>query len=219
MNVNIVGNDDIKSLEKAISKNLNVIVVKKFIKKNQCSFIIDLCHKYSKTKIQKGIYYSIDVLPKKVKTQRIFRTFIFKKFLDNNIGKKLIYIQEDIIKSKIPKNYHRRFQVIHYPDGGGFFDWHKHQRYPSNYGIILNLSKYDKLNNGLTEFKYGKKIIKLTDNNIDAGDLILFKYDLTHRVSEVRPDKDLKFDKKGRWTLILPILQNKELIYNHGNKK
>ena len=35
----------------------------------------------------------------------------------------------------------RRFQFIHYPKGGGFFDWHEHPRYPVNYGMILNRVK------------------------------------------------------------------------------
>ena len=42
---------------------------------------------------------------------------------------------------RIGKGEKRYSKIIHYPPGGGFFDWHTHPRFPTNYGLILNLSK------------------------------------------------------------------------------
>ena len=72
--------------------------------------------------------------------------------------------------------------------------------------MILNLS--ERKNNfdvGATEILStdGTKIC--VENFCDIGDLILFKYDLKHRVSPCNPYDDLTFDINGRWTAILPI--------------
>jgi hypothetical protein len=95
---------------------------------------------------------------------------------------------------------------VHYPRGGGYFDEHKHKRYPSNYGIIITLSKKGRdFDQGVTSIKYNNKYINLEKNNITCGDLILFRFDLPHKITPVDPDRYLSFDEKGRWTLILNI--------------
>ena len=208
MDINILEKGKIKNLNKLLNNNSKVIILKKFITKKNTLRIINHCHGLPDK--NNNFFSSIDISPKKVKTQRIFRTFIFKKFFDQITIDKLIDISENYILNKIPKGYHRRIQVIHYPSGGGYFDWHKHKRYPTNYGMILNLSKKTNYSSGGNEFKYKNKIIKL--KKLDAGDLVLFRYDLIHRVSEVEKNRNLTFDKNGRWTLILPILPNSEKI-------
>ena len=97
--------------------------------------------------------------------------------------------------------------VIHYPIGGGFIQWHSHPRFPNNYGLILNLTQkgehFDK--GGFTEIvSTDGEVIKL-EEHCNAGDLVLFKYDLKHRVAPCDSDKDLTFAANGRWTAILPI--------------
>ena len=208
MNIRTLKNNEVIYLKKFIDDNTKVIIIKKYVTKYKCQNIINYCHNHFKKKNDKNFYTSIDILPKNVKTDRIFRTFIFRKFFDKEVITKLINLQKKYINNNIPEGYHRRIQIIHYPIGGGFFDWHKHDRFPTNYGLILNLSKKNNFSSGLTEFKYKNNIIHLKNQNIDAGDLILFRYDLVHKVSVVDIKKDLTFNKKGRWTLILPILKN-----------
>jgi len=88
----------------------------------------------------------------------------------------------------------------------GFFDWHSHPRFPVNYGLILNLSeKCVNLNEGATEIirNNGDKIC--VEDFSDIGDLILFKFDLKHRVAPCNPKDDMVFDVNGRWTALMPI--------------
>lgn len=108
--------------------------------------------------------------------------------------------------SDIKENQIRRFQFIHYPKGGGYFDWHEHPRYPVNYGLILNLSKKG--------FNFDEEATEIERNNgericvedvSDIDDLILFRYDLRYRVAPCNPHDDLVFDSNGRWTAIMPI--------------
>ena len=156
------------------------------------------------------------MLPSKVQTQRIFRSFHFGKDDGSeyyNTVKDFFARLEDFQKkytvpdSDIPKNFKRFWQIIHYPRGGGFFDWHEHPRYPVNYGLIVNLSEKNReFNTGQTEFKIDGTIIKV-DDYADVGDLILFRFDLEHRVAPCDPEEDLLFSSNGRWTAVLPVLE------------
>ena len=122
----------------------------------------------------------------------------------------LIKFQKKIVKLKHKKKIYRKIQIIHYPKGGGFFDKHHHPRYPTNYGIIITLSeKFKDFKEGVTNFVINKKNISLEKFNLSTGDLILFRFDIPHYISPVDPDKDLTFDKKGRWTLVLPVYHEK----------
>lgn len=209
---------DLKSLDKVIleiKKNTPIIIYRNFLNKINCKKIIDICHenyslKYNRKKPQNKFlnFSSIDVLPSSVKTNRIFRTFemsdyFVSKFLS---VRNLITFQKKILKPKHKKKLYQKVQVIHYPKGGGFFDKHYHPRYPTNYGIIITLSeKYNDFKEGVTNFVINKKNISLEKFNVSRGDLILFRYDIPHFISPVDPNENLKFDKKGRWTLILPV--------------
>ena len=96
-------------------------------------------------------------------------------------------------------------KIIHYPRGGGYFDWHTHKRYPQNYGLILNLSKKNKDHEqGTTLFKLKGKLFSF-EKILNQGDLILFKNNIPHAVSKVDPYHDLTFNDKGRWTFTMPI--------------
>lgn len=72
--------------------------------------------------------------------------------------------------------------------------------------MILNLSeKGVDFEEGATEIitdEGGKVTVEKISN---IGDLILFRYDLKHRVAPCDLDEDLVFDKKGRWTAVIPI--------------
>ena len=101
-----------------------------------------------------------------------------------------------------------RPQIINYPKGGGFFDWHIHPRFPNNYGLILNLSKKGRdFHSGQTEFvdpSDDTTIIQI-DDYADIGDLTIFRFDLNHRVAPVDENEDLSFSDNGRWTAVLPL--------------
>jgi len=71
--------------------------------------------------------------------------------------------------------------------------------------LILYLSEKGKdYKHGDTEFKDVDGSI-LTAQDARKGDLVLFKFDLPHRVSPCDPDEDLCFGRNGRWSLVLPI--------------
>ena len=193
-----------------IKKSFPIIILRQFADKTECKNIINLSHNLAKKlpnrkKINNNML-SFDVLPMNVKTNRIFRTIYFnKQIIKKRIFQKLKMFQEKHVIKKY-KNIIRKFRSIHYHRGGGFFDWHKHPRYPNNYGIILNLSSYKKdFKKGSNLFKINKKIINIENLNLSAGDLILFRYNIPHCVTPVDPENNLTFDKKGRWTIILPI--------------
>jgi len=218
-NIFILNKYDGKKIINQIDNNTPIVICRNFLSKTDCNQIINLCDSNAtlemnrKKKLNKFLnFYSIDVLPQKVKTSRVFRTFELSEFALNKFLKtkiKILQLQKKILKLKKNKIF-RKFQVIHYPKGGGFFDWHNHPRYPTNYGMIITLSEKGKnFKEGVTNFKIKNKILNLEKFNISAGDLILFRFDLSHSISKVDPKENLLFDKNGRWTLVVPVYHDK----------
>ena len=214
MTVKILGKNDIGKLKNLVKSSFQVIVIKKFAEKKKCFELIKYCHTQSKKikhgkKNKNGLFFTFDVMPLKGKTDRIFRMFnLGVKYCNNSKLVKDIYkLQQDYIqKNKKNKKIYRRTQVIHYPKGGGFFGEHHHPRYPTNYGIILTLSeKFNHFTQGVTNFKYRGKNINLESFNVTTGDLILFKYDLPHKITPCDPKEELIFNEKGRWALVVPL--------------
>ena len=197
----------------------NIIVIKEFLSQKICEEVVVKIHNLMKKLPYRseidGIFYSIDVLPSNTKTNRIFRTIDFreessiKKFDDVSlIFKKMKDFQSSYVinEADIKLNQRHRLQFIHYPKGGGWFDWHQHPRYPVNYGLILNLTERGKnFDIGSTEIELENGDVISVEDIANIGDLILFRYDLRHRVSPCNPYDDLVFDANGRWTAILPI--------------
>jgi hypothetical protein len=140
---------------------------------NTLNAVIDYCINVSKNnphrKISKeGDFYSVDVYPQNVITQRLFRKYMLgNNFLNKfkMINQVIDFQYKKILKPK--KKIRPEIQVVHYPRGGGYFDEHKHERYPSNYGIIITLSKKGRdFDQGVTSIKYNNKYINLEKNNI-----------------------------------------------------
>ena len=213
MLVNTIKKNKINLLKKKINKNTPVIIVKNFIKPNYCKKIIKYCETIAKNtphrKLSKNRdFYSLDVLPNNVKTDRIFRTFVLGRQAQQKykfINQIKEFQKEYILKLKKKKIF-SKVQVMHYPIGGGFFAEHKHQRLPTNYGIILTLSKKGRdFKTGVTNFRFKNKKINIDNHDISAGDIILFRYDLYHSISPCDPKKNLSFNNKGRWTMIFPV--------------
>lgn len=99
-----------------------------------------------------------------------------------------------------------RPQFIHYPRGGGHFDWHIHPFLPQKVGLILSLSERGvDFQKGGTEFKFDDKVCSIElEHNI--GDIALFRYDIEHRISEIDNTEELNFDStNGKWSFILPF--------------
>ena len=99
-----------------------------------------------------------------------------------------------------------RPQIIHYPVGGGWFDWHCHQLKPQYFGLILNLSKKGKdYEAGSTKFRIGLKEISI-DHIHDQGALAFFRYDLEHCVEHIKPlTTELNWNL-GRWSAVMPLI-------------
>ena len=195
-----------------VNNKTPIIICRNFLNKKVCKKIINFCVNHSsfdvnrKNKVNKFFdFHRIDVLPQKVQTSRIFRTFVLSKYTIDKFGetkKKILKLQKKILKFK-KKKIISKFQVIHYPRGGGFLDWHSHPRYPTNYGLIITLSEKGRnFKEGVTKFKINNKLINLEKYSVSAGDLILFRFDLNHSISKVDPKENLTFDKNGRWTLV-----------------
>lgn len=215
----IIVKKNLNKIFEEIKKNSPIIIYKNFLNKKDCKNIITLCHKnYSfninRNKIRNKFFNfsSIDILPTKVKTNRIFRTFELSNYSINKFKKikDLLTFQNKILKFNKNKKIFRKVQVIHYPRGGGFFEKHHHPRYPTNYGLIITLSEKKRdFKKGVTNFLVKKKNINLEKYNLTRGDLILFRFDLPHHISPCDPDMDLTFDVKGRWTMVLPVYHEK----------
>ena len=92
MLVNTIQKNQINLLKKKINKNTPVIIVKNFIKPVYCKKIIKYCEIIAKNtphrKLSKNKdFYSLDVLPSNVKTDRIFRTFVLGNKIQNKYNR------------------------------------------------------------------------------------------------------------------------------------
>jgi len=197
-----------------------VYVVQDFLERGTCTNIVREIHNVMKAmpqrKLHKGGFFSFDVLPVGTESQRIFRSIEYKEGESYQLSESvdlLCNLMKQFQMKWLTGNischhsqYARRLQITHYPRGGGFFDWHEHPRFPVNYGMIVNLSQNgENYHHGATEIETdGGKIIR-TEEFCNIGDLILFRYDLRHRVGPCDPENDLIFDTNGRWTSIMPI--------------
>jgi hypothetical protein len=91
-------------------------------------------------------------------------------------------------------------QIIHYPNGGGFFGRHWHNLQPQRLGFITVLSEFGK------DFKRGATVFDIDGDVVDMegrqliGDVCIWRYDYHHWVSQ--SDLQEKFDwnsSDGRW--------------------
>jgi hypothetical protein len=205
-------------LVEEIKKNTPLIVIRDFFKKQTCKNIVTLCVKNSSIKnhrVKKFNKYfdlfTLDILPSNVLTNRIFRRFELSEYAMNKFEeiKKLIKLHNKVlkklpVKGKKKTGSNKRVAVMHYPKGGGYFDWHQHIRYPTNYSGIVTLSKKGSdFNQGGVNFEIAGKKIDLEKYNISIGDLLLFRYDLKHSISKVDPKENLVLDSSGRWSLVM----------------
>jgi hypothetical protein len=202
----------------------DLIVVKNFVAPNLCQRFIDELVAFTATNEPRlgdrfrEDFYQVDIEPEKSVTKRIFRTFFMvprngclASTVAHEVFSRLLRVQIDILGidtsfSEDPAVLASRPQVINYPRGGGYFDWHTHPRFPTDYGLILNLSrKGANFDHGQTEFEVDGEVLQL-DNVADGGDMAMFRFDLPHRVAPVDPSVPLEWNAHGRWTAVLPVL-------------
>ncbi|MBO6805970.1 hypothetical protein [Thalassospira sp.] len=153
------------------------------------------------------------------KTSHLFETFCLV-FSDHNSGslevlKEVFDQMGEIWESLLPEfrkanpekpGAQLRPQAIHYPKGGGFFDWHVHDIAPQGIGLIVGLSKQGRdFETGGTIFRDNTGEVDTSDIH-DIGDICLFRYDLEHAVGVVDPEYDLEWGATGRWTMVLPMM-------------
>ena len=97
-------------------------------------------------------------------------------------------------------------QVLHYPEGGGFFGSHIHNLLPQKIGVVVSMSQFG------IDFEKGATVVEVngevadTEGFQDLGDILLFRYDLIHWVSQSNLHQRFSWEtEKGRWTMILPL--------------
>lgn len=100
-----------------------------------------------------------------------------------------------------------RIKALQYPVGGGFLMKHTHPIDPQGVGLILALSKAGvDYSHGGTTFVTPEGFVDTSPWH-DAGDLILFRYDLEHAVGPVDQEREVEWTSAGgRWTLVLELL-------------
>jgi hypothetical protein len=91
-------------------------------------------------------------------------------------------------------------QIIHYPNGGGFFGRHWHNLRPQGLGFISVLSEFGKdFTRGATVFDIDGDIVDMEGRQL-IGDICVWRYDHHHWVTQ--SDLREKFDwnsTDGRW--------------------
>jgi hypothetical protein len=91
-------------------------------------------------------------------------------------------------------------QILHYPNGGGFFGRHWHNLVPQRLGFIVVLSEHGRhFTRGATVFDIDGDIVDM-EGQQRRGDICIWRYDHHHWVSQ--SDLGCKFDWNavdGRW--------------------
>ncbi|WP_320665009.1 hypothetical protein [Prochlorococcus sp. MIT 1223] len=173
----------------------------------------------------KDIFYTVDYNPIFSDTKRIMLDILLGGNLDkflftSKIFKQLIeFYNINLRVDNVPIEYKSAPQVIYYPQGGGYFDWHSHPKLPTNYGMCLCLSEvskvnsksreispqeisYASMNEGQMMFRDKDDIIISTDGLIDTGDLLIFDFGIDHCVSPCDVFKPLSFNGHGHWMAV-----------------
>lgn len=136
------------------------------------------------------------------------------------VANKLLTIQNNagVTDFKISEE-ELRLKVLHYPQGGGFLDMHKHPLEPQRVGVILSLSeKGVDSNSGGTVF-IAQNGIADTSAYHNIGDVVLFRYDLEHEVSAIDQNNGkIDWDSpKGKWSVVLELRDTHKLSHQKDN--
>ena len=170
-------------------------------------------------------FWSMDILPRAVQTDRIMRDFLLGDLKSHpqlfpnllTIFGKLNKFHAERIIAQVPsscKEYVYAPQVLHYPEGGGFFDWHTHPRKPQNYGLLLMLDDgiegntwQDLQLSGSSMAVECENTIVSTQGIMKPGDLFVFRYDLKHCILPHMHGKDLNLTRGGAYYAVNPLMK------------
>lgn len=169
-------------------------------------------------------FHRIDSDPEKSKLPHIFHQHGFGDL--NSLPKPLGCELEEIagkmldVQNAVAQTAFRlrdpeiRIKALQYPRGGGFLQQHGHPLLPQKVGLILSMAEMQKdFTGGGTVFLTSRGLVD-TSKHHNMGDLILFRYDLIHAVTEIDSDEEIDWAKEnGRWSLVL------ELISTHGRSE
>ena len=215
------------------SKN-TILIVKNFVKKDECYKIIDKFHAYKKKKVKKVTRIipgkskdwhstdnlnSVSALYKRRRVRNNFtanlwskRSFGEKKYL-NKMEKELskIYGLKKRNIWNVNDLYFIQGYVCHYPRGGGYIGPHSDVTFNvRNMTAIMLLSEKGKdYYSGGLKVKLNKKYINL-DDHMEAGDVVVFNNTKRHKVDCIDPNiKKISFKSpKGRWMMITTVQRN-----------
>ena len=174
-------------------------------------------------------YWSMDILPRGVQTNRIMRNFL----LGDLVSQEKDFPTLSVIFSELNQLHHHNLacneevgthaykyapQVLHYPEGGGFFDWHLHQRMPQNYGLLLMLDDGIQHRTGQAIGQHGSSMALKYENTIIStqghmrpGDLFVFRFDLEHCILPHMHKADLNLTSGGAYYAVNPLIRPVEL--------
>ncbi len=154
----------------------------------------------------------------------VFHQFAFNTIeeLDEYIGKPSLEIAESmrslqnrIAGTDFPLSLTGlRLKILHYPSGGGFLAEHSHPLEPQRIGLILSLSRIGMdVRTGATCFLTPSGPVDTTDSH-DIGDIIIFRYDLPHRVTTIDEDTTLDWNSDaGKWSVVLELRETHALSH------
>ena len=96
--------------------------------------------------------------------------------------------------------------IMHYPEGGGFFGNHIHNLEPQKVGVVVSMSQLGvDFESGATMVVVNGEVVN-SEGYQDLGDMLLFRYDLEHWVSQSNLRHRFSWESpKGRWTMLLPF--------------
>ena len=140
--------------------------------------------------------------------------------LFNKVTDRLVLIQNAIGGTSFEISLTElRLKVLQYPEGGGFLAEHKHPKEPQQIGLILSLSKKGvDFQQGAAVFTTPKGYVDTVDYH-DMGDVVIFRYDLPHAVSQVNPEKkpiDWTMET-GKWSVVLELRDTHGLSHKKPN--
>jgi len=103
-----------------------------------------------------------------------------------------------------------RPQLIHYPRGAGYFEYHTHPLKPQLVGLICSMTGPEDSHSDLNAYaQFKTEAGEVACKGIHhLGSVTLFRYDLPHRVHNDSPKgTPYRFDDPaGKWSLVMPVV-------------
>ncbi|QNI57180.1 hypothetical protein SynBIOSU31_00266 [Synechococcus sp. BIOS-U3-1] len=221
----------IDNIRTVISNNIPCAIVKNFYPSNlslaaaneieQWAFTLPPHNTRLEPDRTSSNFWSLDILPRSVLTNRVMRDFMLGDLSSSSFQFSDTYKLFDKLNSfhfshvlNNDVNAIQAFkyapQILHIPEGGGFFDWHVHSRYPQNYGFLLMIKSntiVESSNAPASMIVKFDDIIYSTQGVLSPGDLFIFRYDLLHAITPHLPLNDLNLSHSGAYFAVNPLIK------------